>query len=87
MKRAALFALPALVFLAAGAFAGDPAPNPKPSPTPAKSKVPPKKTIAEAKCEKTSPALDQLFDQDSGSRHPELHVWGAAETSFTVIRK
>jgi hypothetical protein len=89
MKRAALLSLPAFVLLAAGAFAGDPAPDPKPSPTPAKSPVAAKKTktTAEAKSEKTSPALDQLFDKDSGSRHPELHFWGAAETSFSVIHR
>jgi hypothetical protein len=89
MKRAALLTLPAFVLLAAGALAGDPVPDSKPSPTPAKSKSAAKKTrtTAEAKSEKTSPALDQLFDKDPAIHHPELHMWGAAEMSVTAIRR
>jgi hypothetical protein len=89
MSRAAFLTLPAFVLLTAGAFAGDPAPDPKPSPTPAKSKVAAKKTqaAADAKSEKTSPALDQLFDKNPVIRQPDVHIWGAAETSFTIIRK
>ena len=85
MKRAPLLALPAFILLSAGAFAGEPAPDPKPTPTPAK--VAAKKTTADAKSEKTSPALDQLFDKDSGSRHPEFHFWGSAEMSVSAIRR
>jgi hypothetical protein len=87
MKCAALFSLPAFVLLAAAAFAGDPASDQKPTPTPAKSKVAAKKTTAEAKSEKTSPALDQLFDKDPGGHHPEFHVWGAADMSVSTIRR
>jgi hypothetical protein len=87
MPRAALLTLPALILLAAGALAGDPAPGP--SPTPAKSKLAAKKAkaAAEAKDEKTSPALEQLFDKDPIIRHPEVHMWGAAEMSVTAIRR
>jgi hypothetical protein len=89
MQRAALLILPAFVLLAAGAFAGDPASDAKPSPTPAKSKVAAKKTktSAEEKYEKTSPALDRLFDKDPPVLHPELRMWGAAEMSVTAVRR
>jgi len=89
MKRAALLTLPAFVLLTAVAFAGEPASDAKPSPTPAKSKAAAKKTTtaAETKSDKTSPALDQLFDKDPGIHHPELRMWGAAEISVTAIRR
>ena len=92
MKRVALLTLTAFTLLVSGALAGDPAPEqkPSPSPTPAKSKVAAKKTktTAEEKSEKSSPALDQLFDKESPViRHPEMRMWGAAEFSvFTSHR-
>jgi len=92
MKRAALLILPAFALFTASAFAGDPTPEqkPSPSPTPAKAKLAAKKTksSAEEKSEKSSPALDQLFDKESPViRHPEMRMWGAAEFSvFTSHR-
>ena len=79
MQRVALLTLAAFALLASGALAGDPAP----SPTPAKAKLVAKKnkTTAEEKSEKTSAALDQLFDKEPVIRHPEMHMWGAAEFS------
>jgi hypothetical protein len=90
MKRAALLTSPALILLAASAFAGEPVSSP--SPTPAKSKLAskkpaPKKTTADAKPRKTSPALDQLFDKDSPIQHPDLHFWGDASVSVTSIHR
>ena len=89
MKRAAFLTLPAFILLASGAFAGESASDAKPSPTPAKSKIAAKKTqtTAEAKSEKTSPALDQIFEKDPVIHHPELRMWGAAEMSVTAIRR
>jgi len=92
MNRAALLTLPAFVLLASGAFAGDPAPEQKPSPTPAKSKITAKKAkptapAAEAKYEKTSPALDQLFDKQPVIQHPETRIWTGAEISVTAIHR
>lgn len=89
MQRAALLLLPAFALLSAAAFAGEPASDVKPSPTPAKSKITAKKSkmTAEEKSEKTSAALDQLFDKEPVIRHPEMRMWGAAEFSVFTSRR
>jgi membrane protein involved in colicin uptake len=94
MKRAALLIVPAFAFLAAHAFASEPAIEQKPAAAPAAKTEPSStKAAAAAKCEKTSPALDYLFDSgkigspDSGSRHPEVHLSGSAGISVFVVRR
>ena len=85
MRRTAILVIPAFAILAAHGFASDAASEQK-APAPPKIAGP-------AKCEKTSPVLDHIFDTtkaapiDYGNGRSEARFYGDAGLRVTVIHK